>query len=99
VSHYDRRLRAVRPGAAVASDLFVIYIESPEWMERGLCGEVDGDAWFPEKGGSTYMPKKICRACPVRSECLDYAMEHGERHGVWGGLSERERNRLAKEVA
>lgn len=64
------------------------------WQEHALCAQSDGDAWFPEKGGSVREPKKICRACPVRLECLDYALEHDERFGVWGGLSERERRRL-----
>jgi len=64
------------------------------WQDKALCAQSDGEAWFPEKGGSTRLPKQICRACPVRMECLDYAMEHDLRHGVWGGLSERERHRL-----
>jgi WhiB family redox-sensing transcriptional regulator len=36
--------------------------------------------------------------CPVRAECLGYALEHQERYGIWGGLSERERRRLTREA-
>jgi WhiB family redox-sensing transcriptional regulator len=71
----------------------------PSWQDRALCAEVDPDRWFPEKGGSTREAKKVCRACEVRAECLEYALEHDERFGIWGGLSERERRRLKREAA
>lgn len=65
------------------------------WRQFALCAQVDiGEMWFPEKGGSTRDAKKVCAACPVRAECLDYALKNGERYGIWGGLSERERRRL-----
>lgn len=67
------------------------------WSERALCASTDPEAFFPELGGSTREAKKICLACEVRVECLDYAMTHGERFGIWGGLSERERKRLARD--
>ena len=66
------------------------------WSQRALCSQVSPEAFFPEKGGSTREAKKLCLACDVRVECLDYAMTHGERFGIWGGLSERERASLAR---
>lgn len=69
------------------------------WQERGLCNQVDPELWFPEKGGSTREAKRICSGCPVRTECLDYALAHDERFGIWGGLSERERRRLRRPLA
>ena len=63
----------------------------PRWQDRALCAETDPEAFFPEKGGSTREAKQVCRSCEVRAECLAYALEHDERFGVWGGLSERER--------
>ncbi|MDO5633868.1 MAG: WhiB family transcriptional regulator [Micrococcus sp.] len=66
------------------------------WQVDALCAQTDPEAFFPEKGGSTRDAKKICSACTVRSECLDYAMANDERFGIWGGLSERERRRLRK---
>jgi WhiB family redox-sensing transcriptional regulator len=67
---------------------------APDWTELALCAQVDPDAWFPPKGGNVAQPKAVCRQCPVRAECLEYALEHGERFGVWGGLTERERRPL-----
>ncbi|MGI8867684.1 MAG: WhiB family transcriptional regulator [Mycobacteriales bacterium] len=69
-----------------------------EWQERALCAQTDPEAFFPEKGGSTREAKKICTGCEVRSECLEYALAHDERFGIWGGLSERERRRFKRRV-
>jgi WhiB family redox-sensing transcriptional regulator len=68
------------------------------WQERALCAQTDPEAFFPEKGGSTREAKKVCTGCDVRAECLEYALEHDERFGIWGGLSERERRKLKRRV-
>ncbi len=70
----------------------------PAWQDRALCAQTDPEAFFPEKGGSTREAKRVCRGCEVRAECLEYALEHDERFGIWGGLSERERRRLKREA-
>ena len=70
--------------------------EEQDWQERALCAQTDPEAFFPEKGGSTREAKRICSGCEVRAECLDYALAHDERFGIWGGLSERERRRLRR---
>jgi len=67
-----------------------------QWQERALCSQTDPEAFFPEKGGSTREAKRICTGCEVRDECLEYALAHDERFGIWGGLSERERRRLKR---
>ncbi|MGJ9403244.1 WhiB family transcriptional regulator [Arthrobacter sp. KK5.5] len=66
------------------------------WQTEALCAQTDPEAFFPEKGGSTRDAKKVCGACNVRAECLEYALSNDERFGIWGGLSERERRRLRK---
>lgn len=66
----------------------------PDWTEEALCAQVDPDSWYPEKGGSTAPAKRICRRCPVIEECLAHALANGERFGIWGGKSERERRRM-----
>jgi WhiB family transcriptional regulator, redox-sensing transcriptional regulator len=70
--------------------------EPEDWQEQALCAQVGGDEFFPEKGDSVREAKRICSDCDVRAECLDYALAHNERFGVWGGLSERERRRLRR---
>lgn len=69
-----------------------------EWPSRAVCSQTDPEAFYPEKGGSTRDAKKVCVGCPVRTQCLQWALDHDERYGVWGGLSERERRRLKQGV-
>lgn len=70
-------------------------LEPPEdWTELALCSQIDPDLFYPEKGASTREAKRICTVCEVREQCLQYALDHVERFGIWGGLSERERRRL-----
>jgi WhiB family redox-sensing transcriptional regulator len=73
-------------------------IEDDQWQERALCAQTDPEAFFPEKGGSTREAKRICLGCEVKDACLDYALAHDERFGIWGGLSERERRRLKRGI-
>jgi WhiB family redox-sensing transcriptional regulator len=85
----------IQDGSNVVLGLFGM-AEEPTWQERALCAQTDPEAFFPEKGGSTREAKRICTTCEVRAECLEYALEHDERFGIWGGLSERERRRLKR---
>jgi WhiB family redox-sensing transcriptional regulator len=66
------------------------------WRDLAACAETDPEAFFPEKGGSTRDAKRVCGSCGVRTECLGYALGNGERFGIWGGLSERERRRFKR---
>ena len=83
-------------------ELFIIETELQDeseelgWQERALCAQTDPEAFFPEKGGSTRVAKRVCLTCAVRTECLEYALANDERFGIWGGLSERERRKLKK---
>jgi WhiB family redox-sensing transcriptional regulator len=70
--------------------------EEMAWQEKALCAQTDPEAFFPEKGGSTREAKRVCQSCEVQVECLEYALAHDERFGIWGGLSERERRRLKR---
>lgn len=47
--------------------------------------------FYPERGEDAGPAKHVCRTCPVKSECLDYALKYRERFGIWGGLTERGR--------
>ncbi len=103
-------MREIGQGRGVPDDWFVdpvqlgvpgvrsgIDDDSPlAWQADALCAQVDPEAFFPEKGGSTRDAKRICAACDVRAECLEYALQNDERFGIWGGLSERERRRLRR---
>ena len=61
------------------------------------CHEVDPEIFFPERGGSSKAARAVCNQCPVRAQCLEYALNNKEQFGIWGGTSERERRRLRRE--
>jgi WhiB family transcriptional regulator, redox-sensing transcriptional regulator len=67
------------------------------WRDQGLCAQVDPELWFPEKGGTPEPAKRICAACPVLTECREYALVNVELYGVWGGLSDKERRRMRRQ--
>jgi WhiB family redox-sensing transcriptional regulator len=69
------------------------------WQWQANCLGVDPDLFFPERGASTREAKTVCRACIVQAECLEYALVNGEKFGIWGGLSERERRRIRRQRA
>jgi len=73
--------------------------EERRWQERANCLGVDPDLFFPERGASTREAKAVCKGCEVRDDCLEYALANGEKFGIWGGLSERERRRVRRQRA
>lgn len=68
----------------------------PEWMAKAACTVLTSELFFPDKGGTDTGAKKICATCPVREECLMYALATGQKQGVWGGLSPLERGRMRR---
>ena len=66
------------------------------WQDHANCLGVDPDLFFPERGASTREAKEVCRGCEVRHDCLEFALQNGEKFGIWGGMSERERRRVRR---
>ena len=69
------------------------------WQEFANCLGVDPDLFFPARGASTREAKEVWRGCVVRDGCLEYALQNGEKFGIWGGMSERERRRIRRQRA
>jgi WhiB family redox-sensing transcriptional regulator len=65
-------------------------------MDHANCLGVDPELFFPGQGESTADAKAVCAGCVVRAQCLEHALTHAEKHGIWGGLSERERRRIRR---
>ena len=70
-----------------------------DWHDQANCLGVDPDLFFPERGASTREAKEVCRGCEVQHDCLEFALQNGEKFGIWGGLSERERRRIRRQRA
>ena len=64
------------------------------WRELAACRGAGLNLFFPERGESAGPARRVCAACPVREPCLDNAISNRIVHGIWGGLTERERRAL-----
>jgi WhiB family redox-sensing transcriptional regulator len=86
---------------APVSELLQLILQTPDrtWQRQANCMGVDPDLFFPERGASTREAKEVCRGCVVREDCLEYALANGEKFGIWGGLSERERRKIRRRRA
>jgi WhiB family transcriptional regulator, redox-sensing transcriptional regulator len=85
------------PAPAIRLILTRAEVDAMSWLDRARCAEVDPDLWFPEQGGNARPAKRICRRCPVRRPCLDYALRNGEMHGIWGATSPEDRERIRRQ--
>ena len=76
-----------RSEASTAGEVLGLLGLRPAWMRDGLCREHPEVSFYPDLGQSLEPARAVCQRCLVRDECLAYALQHDERHGVWGGLS------------
>ncbi|MGC8512563.1 MAG: WhiB family transcriptional regulator [Acidimicrobiales bacterium] len=67
------------------------------WMVEGKCRDFPPETFFPSDGVGVEVARKICADCTVKAPCLEYALMNRIEHGVWGGASERERRRIARQ--
>lgn len=72
-----------------------------QWKSAAACGSADPDLFFPVPPSGHHQAqvakaKALCADCPVRGQCLDYAVQTSQRHGIWGGMTEEERYRVLR---
>ncbi len=69
------------------------------WEQQASCREMDPAAWFADPDSeAARVALAICARCTVRKECLDFAVAHDLRHGIFGGKTRRDRLRLHRRV-
>jgi WhiB family redox-sensing transcriptional regulator len=71
----------------------VLPVEFEPWQDRANCIGTDPEVFFPKIGKRSEEAQEVCSQCPVTSQCLEYAIAHNDRYGVWGGLSEADRKK------
>lgn len=71
------------------------------WQKFGACRSADDSTYYPDRGSRAQVSnaKRTCASCPVTGPCLEWAMTNNEQHGVWGGLTRRERAELRRSRA
>jgi len=68
-----------------------------EWMVRGACRSVPVESMFPGDSHGVALARRICKKCPVRHPCLEYAVVNRIEDGIWGGTSMESRRRLVRD--
>jgi WhiB family redox-sensing transcriptional regulator len=75
---------------------------TPNWRADGACRTADPDLFFPIAVGTALAAKQVARAllicagCPVKQQCLDFAMRTREPAGIWGGTTPEDRIRVLR---
>lgn len=77
---------------------------APGWQALGRCNPETAHLFYPPdhrerpaaRAAREQAAKAICRRCPVLLTCREYALATGERHGIWGGLTEADRRRVRR---
>jgi WhiB family transcriptional regulator, redox-sensing transcriptional regulator len=68
------------------------------WASQALCVGANPESFFPPGDGPAIEARRICAMCPVRGQCLAYAVTADEPSGIWGGLDARERHSLRRQI-
>ena len=63
-------------------------------LPGALCAQSDPEAWFPDTGGSNRYAIKICRRCPAQADCLTWAIQTRQEHGIWAATTPRQRRTI-----
>ena len=74
----------------------------PEWIADAPCSQADPELFFPdahESRANVALAKRVCAACPVRQECLEWALDRGEKFGIYGGLTSTQRREVLRQRA
>lgn len=66
------------------------------WAGKAACRGLDPAIFHPLTDEDAEEAKAICAVCPVQEACLEHAIAHREKNGVWGGATERERLRIIR---
>lgn len=70
---------------------------------EALCAQVGGDEWFPDGENGPDVAamyeraRRVCRRCEIKTQCAEWALINDEKHGMWGGLSPKERQGLRRQ--
>ena len=96
-----------RRSSAAAAVSRPIWDEDIDWQKRAACRGSDANLFFAptqqetkeERTAREAHAKSVCARCPVREQCLSFALTTRESHGIWGGLNETERRRMLEKRA
>jgi WhiB family transcriptional regulator, redox-sensing transcriptional regulator len=68
-----------------------------KWRELGACRGLEPEIFYPLTDEEAAQAKAVCAQCSVQTACLEFALVHREKEGIWGGATERERRRIIRQ--
>ncbi|MDX1450034.1 MAG: WhiB family transcriptional regulator [Acidimicrobiia bacterium] len=74
----------------------LIEIEPQFWREGAACVSRPEVDFFTDRGEEIVRAKAVCDGCPVRDECLVFAIETNQADGIWGGYTWKERAKIRR---
>jgi len=74
------------------------YLVGDDWRDHASCAGLPVKWWFPEQGASIREAVTVCNTCEVKTECLQYALDNGERFGIYGGTTARQRRQIRRRL-
>ncbi|HET9442453.1 MAG TPA: WhiB family transcriptional regulator, partial [Acidimicrobiales bacterium] len=73
-------------------------LRNSNWQAEAACRDIDTNLFFPESEAAVAPALAVCAGCPVRDECLDFALRTRQDDGIWGGMTEADRRRLRRRI-
>jgi WhiB family redox-sensing transcriptional regulator len=75
-----------------------VVVSTRSWTARAACRGVDTEIFFPTTSDEEAEALAICAECPVRAQCLEYALRGRESNGIWGGTTPEQRRRIRRQA-
>jgi WhiB family transcriptional regulator, redox-sensing transcriptional regulator len=77
----------------------VVTVMTRAWTARAACRGLDTEIFYPATSEEEAEALAVCATCPVRAQCLEYALRNREANGIWGGTTPEGRRRLRRQRA
>ena len=94
------RQRILVAARELGHHLFTRAYPRPGWMDEALCKGATDAGWYapPNERKAAYAAIKVCEACTVQAECLQYALAQNEKFGIWGGKFPDQRLKIRQQM-
>jgi WhiB family redox-sensing transcriptional regulator len=80
----------------------MLTIPVPHWADDGECRNIDPEYFFDDHDTEADFPNPTaylaCSRCMIQSQCLQWALDTDEKHGVWGGMTRRQRLKVRRPI-
>ena len=97
-AEYSRRYRQKKRKRKETPTVTIQPIDDERWRQHAACKHHPRHWWFDDEQNRFATAKAICKTCPVRTECLNYALSLDNMHGIWGGTTSNERRTIKKRL-